>query len=293
LKHPNKPVEDSIKSATSQVFGSIACAMIQGGRADTMWLWRDSGQLAVISTDWGWVFASTKNAALGALINASSSFDTPQLDLIVPPQGSLFTMTSSGKLMIKTVHGGDWNKMPQRISGRVTRTYINGKVTVSRNRRSPYLANTSNQYTGYYGEYDDYSFADADIEWFEAQRKRQKAFDDARAEARTDDFRHRNGSASHTHTPGPFLLPDFSRGRTYAPHTGPQNGTDKSRYPEDTPPLTQAERQKNWQEWSKAKPENCYCRIEYVCLRCGARNEYYGKPLAVITGGAQETYATK
>jgi len=287
LKHPNKPVEDSIKLATSQVFGSIACAMIQGGRADTMWLWRDSGQLAVISTDWGWVFASTKNAALGALINASSSFDTPQFELIIPAQGSLFTLTSSGKLSVKTVHGGDWNKMPGHISGRVTRTYINGKLTVSRSRRSGYLGNSSNQYTGFYGEYDDYSFADAEVEWFEAQRKRQKAIDDARR----DEIRDKHSKASYSSSPGPFLLPDFSRGRTPAANTGTQNGTDRGRYPEDTPPLTQAERREKWHEWGKNKPESCYCRIDYVCLRCGARNEYYGKPLAVITGGVQETYA--
>ena len=83
-----KSIEVAIKEATKCLYGNIACAMIQGGKPNIMYLWRDRGDLVVIQTEFGYVFASTMNILVNA-IGCLSTFNLASWKLFHVPQSTL------------------------------------------------------------------------------------------------------------------------------------------------------------------------------------------------------------
>jgi predicted glutamine amidotransferase len=91
-----RTVESAIKQATQHVYGSIACAMFQGGRPSTLWLWRDLGDLFLIKTDWGYIYASTDDILLEAAYESCTALDLPWWEIIDTPPATLLTITLDG-----------------------------------------------------------------------------------------------------------------------------------------------------------------------------------------------------
>jgi len=131
----DKQMIEPIIKATELVYGSLACAMIQSGRIDTMWIWRATGMLAIAAMDWGWAFASTKQSLLTALLGESSSLDTPKLLVSEPSEGALFEIKSNGNVITNKVKQPSWSTLPSIYDSRVCKTTINGEVTNVRRAR--------------------------------------------------------------------------------------------------------------------------------------------------------------
>lgn len=135
LQGETKTVESGIQQATRNVWGSIACAMIQGGRPGTMWLWRDQGALELAMTDWGFVFASTKSALLEALYGSCKSIDLSWHELLHVPRNTLITL-KDGMIEPKVyrLEEADWNSAPNNVSAKVITYKSNGETVVKRSR---------------------------------------------------------------------------------------------------------------------------------------------------------------
>jgi predicted glutamine amidotransferase len=91
-----RTVESAVKQATQHVYGSIACAMFQGGRPSTLWLWRDLGDLFLIQTDWGYVYASTHDILLESVYEVCTALDIPWWKVIDTPPATLLTINLAG-----------------------------------------------------------------------------------------------------------------------------------------------------------------------------------------------------
>lgn len=261
LENPSEPIESSIQKATKYVFGSLACAMIQGGRTDTMWVWRDSGALAVARTDWGYAFASTKDALLRALLANGSSLDTALIEVTEPPPGTMYTWSSGGHMRIGKVSAADWQHFPAELGTRVHRTYSGGRLTrVSRARNNDGKAYTFDP-VDYDSEYDGYGY-----------RGYYKHGNTV--------YNERSG-AGHETGHSAAQLPYFSRSGSGAPNSGAQSIADK-RQQEALPKVDFSQRRSILAAWEAERPKNCYCRYDYCCFSCQEIQTYFGKPVAEI-----------
>lgn len=127
-----KSVGRGIYKATEEFVGSIACGMIQASKPGHMWLWRDSGSLAVAEVDFGYVFASTKDALIQSLYTMHAN-DMSYFRLIQFPYDTLIYLSAQedvpyeGKLSVP-------DYMPEPTFGHTIITY--GETTRKRPFRS-------------------------------------------------------------------------------------------------------------------------------------------------------------
>jgi hypothetical protein len=305
LEHPNEPVESGIKEATEQVFGSVAAAMIQAGRTDTMWLWRDAGQLAFARTDWGFVFASTKDALVKAIMGTCSAFDLGSLEISEPDKGTMFTLTSNGKVKASHVDAADWHKLPDHLSGRVYRTFVNGKLTNvrrARDNKGTKIVSSYNSYMGdedmeeYYGEMGEYG-------WFNQYRGQQERADKDKSGSgsgsggivnwrNSEHIHNRNSTGSRTSESDRhqqrILLPDFSTTGPRKKDDSEEGSTDKSgnKFEEGLPSVSDGVRRSLFAAKHTDRPKDCLCQVNYCCLRCTEQKEWLGVPRAIIEATA-------
>lgn len=153
-----KTVESGIQQATQNVWGSLACAMVQGGKPEVMWLWRDQGQLSLALTDWGYVFASTKDALLHALYESCRSIDLAWYELLeVPRQTLLVFQEGSSEAKVYDLPAPEWDTAPNNVNTKVVRYSVNGEQVVRRSRggttthRSYIFDDDDYGWEGYYG----------------------------------------------------------------------------------------------------------------------------------------------
>jgi glucosamine 6-phosphate synthetase-like amidotransferase/phosphosugar isomerase protein len=144
-----KSIETAIKEATKCVYGSIACGMIQGGKPNVMWLWRDLGDLYVIKTEWGYVFAST-NAILFNAIGCLSTFDLARYERFHIPQSTLVKLELGKKPKFIALEPVEWNG--SKHSSEVYTTTINGEEKLRRIKKS-----SGGTTTYYYGNYANFN----------------------------------------------------------------------------------------------------------------------------------------
>jgi predicted glutamine amidotransferase len=149
LQGETKTVESGIQLATNNIYGSLACAMIQGGHPGCMWLWRDRGQLSLVLTDWGYVFASTKEAVLEALYASCRSIDLSWHEVLpVPSETLLVIKEDTREPEVVALESAPWDRAPSNINQKVIRYKVNGEEVIKRNRTS--------SYSGYYNHlYDE------------------------------------------------------------------------------------------------------------------------------------------
>lgn len=253
LKENETRVIPSIEKATSLIYGSLACAMIQSGRIDTLWVWKDTGQLTIARTDWGWVFASTKYSLMAALLGESSSFDTPKIVVDEPNNGVLLEIKSNGKVNLGKVKGADWNSLPNIYNNRVYKTTVNGIVTSVRKVRN--VATYTNTGSYYNGDY-------------------------------LENYYQPSSSEANQQT----YLPSFSKNEKGATNFDSKDQTDsnKSRPPEW---LSTYRRQQIQKEVEKTKPhKQCFCRVDYLCFECLGKKQYFGLDLDTLMD-AEMSYA--
>jgi len=89
-------VPNAIAMATSQVQGSIACAMVQATKPRTMWLWRTYGPIELLQTDFGFVFASTTRVAMHSLFVGTRSIDVTYYKWLNLASNTLIELDESG-----------------------------------------------------------------------------------------------------------------------------------------------------------------------------------------------------
>src|SRR3990167_3240722 len=75
LLDEKRSVPAAIAEATKHVYGSFACAMVQGGAPGSLWLWRTQGDLNIVKSDFGYAFASTMKALINGIYLGSKSAD--------------------------------------------------------------------------------------------------------------------------------------------------------------------------------------------------------------------------
>jgi len=140
-----KTIETAIKEATKCVYGAVTCAMIQGGKPDVMWLWRDRGDLYVIKTEFGYVFASTASILFNA-IGCLSAFDLAHWERFPVPTSTLVKFEVSKKPRMFPLEPVEWTG---KHSGDVYTTIVGGEEKIRRVKKS----NVGMTY--YYGDYSD------------------------------------------------------------------------------------------------------------------------------------------
>ena len=147
-----KSIETAIKEATKCVFGSVVCAMIQGGKSNIMWLWRDRGDLAVVKTEWGYVFASTMAILVNA-IGCLNTFDLSYWELFPVPQSTLVKFEIGKKPKLLQLDPIEWTN--NKYASNICTTTINGEEKIRRVKRI-----TGGTTTYYYGNnfYDETYF---------------------------------------------------------------------------------------------------------------------------------------
>jgi len=124
-----KTIETAIKEATKCIFGAVACAMIQGGKPNMMWLWRDRGDLYVLHTEWGYVFASTASILFNA-IGCLSAFDLATYKRFYVPASTLVRFELGKKPKLTSIEPIEWNN--GKYASDVYTTEINGEQKVRR-----------------------------------------------------------------------------------------------------------------------------------------------------------------
>lgn len=148
-----KTIETAIKEATKCVYGAIACAMVQGGKPGVMWLWRDRGDLVVIHTEFGYVFASTVGILASAL-GCLNSLDLVQWKPFLVPPATLVKFELGVKPKMFKLDSIDWSQRRDEIYT----TTINGEEKLRRQKKGGttyYYGNgtpfcNSNFNSGYY-----------------------------------------------------------------------------------------------------------------------------------------------
>ena len=237
IKDPSKGVEYSVSEATAEVTGSMACAMIQGGRTDSMWVWRGSGMLTIGRTDWGIVFASTKDAVIHAVIGGSRAFDGSLNKVIEPTEKTLYTIKLNGDMKEFAVKTPE----PDFSSGYYT-VWVNGK---QEKRAFP----TKRRYLddNYDGEWEGYPGYPSQTPYYHGGHSSY------------------NGGATN----GGSSLPGMAHKSSYRAYNGTQGSTDKSQHDEDwTPPLPYGERFAWQQAHLSTRGNDCGCRLDYWCMQC-------------------------
>lgn len=236
MEKPGDGVEVAIQAATKHVYGSLACGMIQGGRDGLMWLWKDTGQLAIAKLDWGWCFASTKAALLDALLRGLTGMDGSINTFVEPSQGELLSLHVSGKVTKNQVETADWSILPDILGSRVSRTWENGKLKSVRRSRGSY----AHMWGGEYGE----------------------------------GWHHGNSYGGMQTGGGSYQcnLPAVVRKGSHTTHYGSQSGTNYQSYGEV--PLPQSERSVWFQQWKRSAGSGCYCQEDYQCYPCRGQNAY-------------------
>ena len=129
------PVDTAIEKATQRLSGTSACAMIQAKRVDEVWLWRDNfGSLALVKTDFGYVFASTVDTLYRSLLGSLSAFDNTSLELIPVAKGEVVLLGGRGIISAKQMNLGsdkfywttnyvDGKRVKEKVSQGSTYTY--------------------------------------------------------------------------------------------------------------------------------------------------------------------------
>lgn len=135
-----KSVESGIKEATKLVYGAVVCAMIRGGKPGVMWLWRDKGDLAVVQTEWGYVFASTMTLLLNSLYDSCHASDVASFRRFYIPQASLVRFELGKKPKLFGLEAIDWNNAGQ-FKTQIYTTEINGETKIRRNKGNVYCYN--------------------------------------------------------------------------------------------------------------------------------------------------------
>jgi asparagine synthetase B (glutamine-hydrolysing) len=143
-----KSIEVAIKEATKCMYGALACGMIQGGKHGTMWLWRDRGDLFVIQTEWGFVFASTAQILINA-IGCLPAFDLAYWKRLYIPPSTLVKFETNKKpkfVQLETIDLAD-----HKYASTVFTTVINGEEKVRRVKKVDGNTTTSYYYGGIHG----------------------------------------------------------------------------------------------------------------------------------------------
>jgi len=143
-----KSIETAIREATKCVFGNVVCGMIQGGKPNIMYLWRDRGDLAALKTEWGYVFASTMSILINA-IGCLSAFDLAYYERFQVPSNSLVKFELGKKPKMITLSPIDFTN--NKYSSKVSLVTINGEEKVHRVRQP-----TIYYYGGDYADYKTY-----------------------------------------------------------------------------------------------------------------------------------------
>ena len=277
LANQRHSIPHALKAATKQVYGSLACGMLQSGNPNSLWLWRGSGALFVAATDWGWIFSSTQSCGIPALLSSMTAFDCGTWQELSLPIDTLLSIHSSGKWGISKLETPDWKDLPSQFNSRVTKVWTNGKVSQVRrynpNNRgsvthtSGYSEHLSEHAGGhaldeYYGGYG----LDAE-EWHEYWNQRR-----AERNGTVDSNGCSTPTATSTSEPS---LPDVH-----------YRGTSTTHELSSTPPEGTKEAEATWTaaeqaQIEKERPFSCACGHEYWCWQC--RTKYtpilrrYGK----------------
>ncbi len=109
-KSITESVEFGITEATREAWGSLACAMIQGGKPETMWLWRDTGAMYFVQVDWGFVFASTDDAVQSALYNSFSALDMSYFEPLEVEDNQLIRLELNGITEVLPLETPEWGE---------------------------------------------------------------------------------------------------------------------------------------------------------------------------------------
>lgn len=211
-----KSMEKAIIQATAVSYGAIACAMIQGGRKGVMWLWKDDGQISLAKVDWGWIFASTTDILVKAIVamqGKTSAADTSFFKVAEVGKGTILRFAQGESVKQYSLEGVDWEKLPSRYSNRVTRFTSNAGTTVRRAFRNNTFTGVSRP--GMFNEYDNY-----EDWWNTATNTRVTSYDSrtgGHQEGQYESYgrRHR-GHGGSTITPpyGSTFLPSLSRSKS-------------------------------------------------------------------------------
>lgn len=314
LEHPDEQIEAGITYATSEVFGSLACAMIQAGRPGTMWLWKDTGPLMIARTDWGMVFASTKDALLSALMGSCCSFDLTEMLVFEPKVGTLLTFQANGKIGLHKVSAADWHSIPARFTNRVYRTFVGSNLTSVRRARDN--KGTTARYQGQ-GQGHSQSPMDADSEYFHSELG---WYYGQQYKERVNHANNDNSANGNSSSPGRNIvtyrgnhrIPEFSgNGATpsyhgAAPGTKNQGGNqgwqenwcqnyNLNKETTTLPIVSYADRCAIHLLKGTApdKPTDCFCRTDYCCMRCGHLRQYYGISIDELPAIAREVAEAK
>jgi predicted glutamine amidotransferase len=247
LQGETKTVEAGIQEATKNIWGSLACAMLQGGNPGTMWLWRDQGALELVETDWGYVFASTAKAITEALLASCMAIDLGWYEFMEVPYETLLVFKEDDK-SIKgyKLEVPDWTTSPASVSNRVTRVWSNGKQSVRRTSRSGYAVPRYGKDYIYGGDYLDgteeyYSAWDGHLEG-------RKAVDEARKNNGVITLDDKTKSSEST-GPHESNLPGVPSGRTDSQNGSSQASADSSR-----------QESKENEGFTSSHAKSCICR---------------------------------
>lgn len=240
-----KSMEKAIVQATAVSYGAIACAMIQGGRKGVMWLWKDDGPISLAKVDWGWVFASTTDILVKAICQMqgkSRAADTSFFKVAEVGKGTILRFAQGETVKQYSLAGVDWDKLPARYSGRVTRFTNGSSTTIRRATRSNITNPTGVTRPGMFTEYDNY-----EDWWNTATNVRVTTYDSKTGNrggyhgGQYDSAYHRNRRHSGSAVPpyGSTFLPDLSRPRADTPNGNTEGSTNSG--VTQTPQATQTE----------------------------------------------------
>ena len=143
-----KSIEVAIKEATKCFYGSLACGMIQGGKPNVMWLWRDRGELAVLKTEWGYVFASTMKILVNA-IGCLSAIDIASWTAFSIPPSTLVKFELGKKPRIIQLEPIEWAN--SAYFGDISITSYDGEEKIRRVKK------VSGNTTYYYGNNNNFA----------------------------------------------------------------------------------------------------------------------------------------
>ena len=295
LRELDKPMQVHVQAATSQVYGSLACAMIQGGHPDKLWVWRDSGSLAIVQTDWGWAFASTHQALLGALIYTSSSFDGSNFKLFEPPVGSFHTITGKGCEVGGGITGADWMDLPDYMGSRVNRTITEGRVSNVRRVSRQHVDinefdwseyNTENgRYNGYVSPYvsSNSRYSGGNVTYYGRTKRKLDKPDKPEQTNWLDGFVE-TSPKSGVYVRKPAATTEDTSTTTVSPMVRAGKKTSQSSEKTSANALRETDPRKTYSKeicerfvetYQNTRAKDCYCREDYVCFACDERDEYF------------------
>lgn len=240
-------MESAVIAATKKVYGSLACAMIQGGRSDTLWVWKDTGALYMVEMDWGWVFASTKDAVLKSVLGACHTINGIIAEYIDPMSSTMYTITNRGVGITTGVIGGTWQQT-SRSRRRTTKVWKDGKLTEMTTSGGARIWSMDG--------WDDYDEDGYEYTGYAPGYSHSIAKDDQDHQSRLFNMADRRAEQANAGTTGVTDIPKYAR--------------------QDDPIIPASERSAWRDKFKKSAPKECFCRDDYVCTGCRTRGMYYG-----------------